>query len=177
MTTIRIANQYDTVSPPIPGYHAVTFQVLLNPSRTVLELFDQGGFSADASETATLHALRSLIENNATATKDRKTYQARLQELEGDIAARQERMGSALHALFGTSTPLVVETDGGSVTLDFTSPAAALATMENKDLPDELAFWLAQLPLEIPQTRRRFVAENLGKSFSGVSKDTSEKTA
>ncbi len=169
MTTVRIANLYDDATPPIPGYEGVKLRVLLNPPRAILEDFDHGGFSATEHERAAMQACRTIVDDKATTAKDRRTYQARLDELERDIAERQQRMGRALHTLFGTSEPLTLELQDGTVTIDFTTPAAALATMEEQACPDELAYWLAALPTEIPRARREFVAQNLGKSFSAAS--------
>lgn len=65
--------------------------------------------------------------------------------------------GRALHAFYGTS-----ETAG----LDFSTPEAALATIERDDVPDELVWWLLSLPDHIVERRRTLIREQLPKSFA-----------
>jgi hypothetical protein len=65
--------------------------------------------------------------------------------------ARQQ-MGRALSAFYGPS-----KVSG----MNFATPEAALATMDDPDLPDELAYWLLTLPMAIVQRRRGLIEKNL----------------
>ena len=112
---------------------------------------------------------RKFIAAGDTTDDDRATYVRLNAELEQAIAARVERMGRALVALFGTSEPQEVETEYGPVTLDFTTPEAALATAEDSRLPDEVTWWLTQVPGQVIERRRTFIREQLPKSFVGRS--------
>lgn len=69
-------------------------------------------------------------------------------------------VGRALHTFYGT-TPAE---DGW----DFSSPQAAQATLDQDDMPDEVAYWLLQLPFEITRRRRELLAKTLGASFAPI---------
>lgn len=74
--------------------------------------------------------------------------------------AQRLRLGAALVEAYNGA---VVEAYG--VRLDFSSPAAAVDTLFLPDLPDDLAYWLRNAPIEVgPATR-----PDLGKSFRSSS--------
>jgi len=54
--------------------------------------------------------------------------------------------------------------DVQGVTLDFSSPLAALATLENETLPDDLRYWLRNAPMEAIVREREFLVKNLKAS-------------
>ncbi len=162
---MKLSPIYDTARPPVPEYADFALRVLLNPARAVLEDFDRGGFSPSEQERALLATLRTLIDDTATSAADRKTYRQRAGEIEADIAERTGRMGRALQSLYGTTVPFTLEIGDTHIPIDFTTPEHALATVENRDLPDELAYWLAQLPHGLTTHRREFMQANLPKSF------------
>lgn len=165
---MRITPLYDTARPPIEGYD-LEINVLLNPTGATWDDFAHGGFSASDTETALLTTLDSLIKDDATSAEDQASYTTRRDELTKEIAARQERMGRALHQFYGQTPVVTLDVDGAHVPLDFSTPEAALRTGEDKRLPDEIAFWFTALPLSIIEHRREFIRENLKKSFGNRS--------
>ncbi len=71
----------------------------------------------------------------------------------------RERFGRAGHAFFGPGTP----------DLDFSSPHAALVTLERDDLPSELLMWLMLLPGAVRGRRAEQLAGNLTRSLMSPS--------
>lgn len=138
-----IPTKHENMSPP--GYDALVFRVLLNPSGAVWSDWTNGRFEKPGG----------CAECRA------------IQEGTGDPAARcpacleaRERLGRALHAFYGQSAVS---------DFDFSSPEAALATWGRNDLPDDLFFWLGMLPDSIVTRRREELLKNLGLSSSSES--------
>lgn len=162
---VAVAKLFDVARFPSDSYGDLALRVRLNPSGVVWEDFRRGGFHADDREQALLESLQSIIASPATSDDDRTGYQKRHDDLLAEIAARTERMSAALVALFGETEPFEVETEYGPVMIDFSTPAAAMATAEDDRLPDELTYWLVQLPNAVIERRREFIRSSLGKSF------------
>jgi hypothetical protein len=166
---MNIVQLFETCKFPDESYNGLRLRVRLNPAGQIWDDFNAGGFHATPEEQARIELRRSLIAGNGISDEDRETYIRLNEELETAIAARCEKMGRALVALFGTSEPQEVETEYGPVTLDFTTPEAALKTAEDSRLPDELTWWLTQVPGQVIERRRTFIREQLPKSFVGRS--------
>ena len=162
---VAVVALYDTARFPSGSYGDLALRVRLNPSGVVWEDFRRGGFHADEREQALLDSLESIMTSPATSDDDRAGYQQRRDTLRREIAERCERMSAALVALFGETEPIEIETEYGAVMLDFSTPAAAMATAEDDRLPDEITYWLVQLPNAIIERRREWIRSNLGKSF------------
>lgn len=165
-TGVRVVPLYDRAAFPSDAYSGLELRVRLNPSGVVWEDFRAGGFHADEREQALLDSLDAVIAQPSTSEDDRAGYRKRRDELEATIIARVERMARSLVALFGETEPIEVETEYGPVMLDFTTPEAAIRTAEDDRLPDEITYWLVQLPNAIIERRRKWIADNLGKSFA-----------
>jgi hypothetical protein len=162
---VRVVALWDWAHFPTQDYPGVSLKVRVNPSGVVWEDFRQGGFHADERERALLDSLDVVIGQSGTSEGDRAAYAARRDALQRTIAERVARMGDALVALFGETEPLEVETEDGPVTLDFSTPEAAIATAEDDRLPDEITYWIVQLPTAIIERRRSWIKDNLSKSF------------
>lgn len=162
---VRVVALYDTAHFPSDAYPGLALRVRLNPSGVVWEDFRQGGFHADERERALLESLDAVMVSPATSDEDVAGYARRRDELERTIAERVARMGASLVALFGETEPVEIETEDGPVMLDFSTPLAAIATAEDDRLPDEITYWIVQLPTAIIERRRSWIKDNLGKSF------------
>lgn len=163
-SAVRVVPLYDTAKFPGDAYVGLALRVRLNPSGVVWEDFRQGGFHADEREQALLDSLAALIARPETSD-DYANYLRRRDQLERDIATRSERMARSLVALFGETEPIEVETEYGPVMIDFSTPEAAMRTAEDDRLPDEITYWLVQLPNAIIERRRDWIKSNLSKSF------------
>lgn len=166
---VQVVALFDRAGFPSDSYGGLALRVRLNPSGVVWEDFRRGGFHADEREQALLDSLESIIASAATSDADRRGYEKRRADLEREISERTERMSAALVALFGETEPIEIETEYGPVMLDFSTPQAAMATAEEDRLPDEITYWLVQLPNAIIERRRTWIRESLGKSFGRAS--------
>lgn len=113
---IMFPRLYDNQSCPLDGYEALTFRVLLNPT--------------GAEKTDWFHGHLGIDDCAACAALGDGVYCA-------DCALARERMGRAAVSIYGKS-----QVAG----FDFTTPDAALATLAQEDIPDELLSWLFLLP-------------------------------
>lgn len=80
------------------------------------------------------------------------TRSAEYEEVEEAREQGRETFGNLLHLFFGKS---VVDS------FDFSSPSAALATVESDDLPMDIKFWLKQAPLVALRRYQDDVRSNL----------------
>ncbi len=131
---------YDNATCPLPGYEAFTFRVLLNPTGAEKEDWAFGNLGNPICQEC--QALR-------TESKDQAVYC-------GGCMEARTRFGRALLALFGES-----QVKG----FDFSSAAAALASLEQDDVPDELMAWIYLLPQSLWYAR----SEDLKKKLFGSS--------
>ncbi|HSH82511.1 MAG TPA: hypothetical protein VLA19_28610 [Herpetosiphonaceae bacterium] len=169
---IRIPALFDTAE--LDGYPGLELRVRLNPSENTWTDFREGGYSASPQEAILRAALVELSEQPKVDAgeniHDPEPYKVRLAEFDQAIAERRTRMGRALVALFGTTPPQTVEveqTDGSfvEVTLDFTTPEAALATAEDTRLPADIATWLTALPFAAREYRHEIIRSTSRSSF------------
>lgn len=166
---VAVVALWDTAKFPADTYAGLALRVRLNPSGVVWEDFRRGGFHADEREQAVLDRLDDLLAGPGLSDQDRARNQQRHHDLTRTIAERCARMSAALVALFGETEPIAIDTEYGPVMLDFSTLEAAMATVEDDRLPDEITYWLVQLPNAIIERRREYIRTNLGKSFGRAS--------
>jgi hypothetical protein len=129
---------YTTEACPLDGYEALSFRVLLNP--TGAEKEDWAFGHVGITGCADCQAAR-----NGAGKKTGQVYCATCTEA-------RARFGRALVTVYGTSAV---------AGFDFSSPDAALQTIEAADIPDELLGWLYTMPGAVWQQRRDDIAKKL----------------
>ncbi len=108
---------------------------------------------------ATLHDYDLAAENRAEAEKTIAEHTQIVQD-------RTARLGRALHVLFGATPVMEIETADGVLLLDFSTPAAALATFEHPLMPDDMAAWLLKVPYHTAKRRYELLDTELPNSFA-----------
>jgi hypothetical protein len=73
-------------------------------------------------------------------------------------------LGAALVKAYGG-----VKADGYGVTFDFSTPEAAMQTIQNPDLPADLRFWLRNAPLDVVDYVREDVTKKFKRSLGASS--------
>jgi hypothetical protein len=147
--------RYVTVTPE--GYADLTFRLWANPTGAHLrELFG----IAYPDQTERIAALEAELE--AEQFPDKEDERAAAAELQ----ACQDRQASSLRL----GLALVASYDGGKVdaygyTFDFSSPEAAVRTIMDEAVPDDLRYWLLNAPVQIVEVARN----DLGKSLASSS--------
>ena len=129
---------YENQTCPLPGYEAMTFRVLINP--TGAEKTDWARGHLGRTDCADCQAARNGTGEQIFCV--------------GCSLAR-DQMGRSSVAVYGQS-----QVAG----FDFTTPAASLATFAQDDLPDELLAWLYLLPGSLWQARSDDLAKKLDSS-------------
>jgi len=123
---------------PLAGYEGYSFRVLLNPTASEKRDWWLGGIGARDCEACAA----------ARAANPPRPFCAACQE-------RRDRWGRAWPAIYGTSH---------AAGLDFTSAPAALESITQEDLPDELLSWLIQLPDALWAARAEEIKKKLPTS-------------
>jgi hypothetical protein len=119
---------YEAATCPLPGYDDLTVQVLVNPTNKQWSYFLDGGLEASAL----------LEQREGESATD---WTQRQQE---NRTYRREKLGQALCEIFNRRA---------YGDLDFSTPAAALTTVEHEDMPDEIVMWLMELPITVRNAR------------------------
>jgi hypothetical protein len=149
---------HDTANPPAElGYDPRDWavDVLLNPSRATLRDWRDGGTDYAEGQQQVIGYNRIIIENTSDDA-ERAAAQQRIDEIEAERVERRAKLGRALHAFYGT-------TPAGR--WDFSSPEAALATIERDDIPEEVITWVLLLPHAVSQRRQDLIVKKLHASF------------
>lgn len=132
---------YQTRACDLPGYGDLAVVVLANPTNKQWANFLDGGL--DASH---------LLER-----ADNETNEAWEQRRATNRAERREQLGQGLVALYGGKT---------FGPLDFSTPQAAIATIEHDDLPDEIVQWLMELPITVRRERIEAMQKKLRRPLT-----------
>lgn len=118
---------YEDAKCPLDGYEGYAFRVLVNPTGAEKTDWTFGHLGADGCEAcARLNTPRGKPKDSDPPKK-----------YCDDCTRARDQMGRASAVIYGTS-----HTEG----FDFSTPAAALATFSDPDLPDELKGWLFWFP-------------------------------
>lgn len=131
---------------PLEGYEGVSVRVLQNASDADMKLWHAGNLGQPSC--ADCAAARTEAQEAAAA------------QAQGDVyclscAAARATFGEALARFY----------EGGQGTeLDFTSPEAALASLDSRELPTELAYWLLMLPAAVRERRYAELEKNYRSS-------------
>lgn len=134
---------------PLPGYEgAVTARILSNPTRREIDDYEAG-------RNLTLTDLDDIEREAAAALQQTDLpddVRANWQNLRDVVlpAARErwQRFGRALHAFYREC-----RING----LDFSTPEAALASITSQDYPEEVLYWLRELPGALVEDRRDLI--------------------
>ncbi len=165
--TIQLPALLDDCQVPLPGYEAITLKIRLNPPQSTLrDDVPRGGGSISHEEQAALDNLRSLLEDPDSTPETKAEAEKTIAEHAAIVADRTERLGRALHVLFGATPIMEVETADGVLPLDFTTPEAALRTYEHPLLPDEFSAFLTKIPYQTAKRRYELLDTELPNSFS-----------
>ncbi|MDP9416017.1 MAG: hypothetical protein M3Q08_18405 [Pseudomonadota bacterium] len=164
---IQLPALLDDCQVPLPGYEAITLKIRLNPPQSTLrDDLPRGGGSISHEEQAALDNLRSLIENPEATPDTRAEAEKTIAEHAAIVADRTARLGRALQVLFGATPVMEIETADGVLLLDFSTPAAALATFEHPLMPDDMAAWLLKVPYHTAKRRYELLDTELPNSFA-----------
>jgi hypothetical protein len=155
--------RYVDVTPE--GYPDLTFRLWANPTGAHMrELF--GVAYPDQAER--IAAIEAELEAEQFPNKEEERAAA------AELAACKDRQASSLRL----GLALVASYDGGKVeaygyTFDLSSPEAAVRTVMDEAIPDDLRYWLLNAPVQIVEVAR----DDLGKSLRSASAHGKNSTA
>lgn len=144
---------YADETPPIDGYEGFVFRVLVNPTGATKDDWAFGNLGDDNCEAcAKLNGpARGRPREGDEAAPARKRCER--------CTTARDRFGRAAIAIYGSS-----HVDG----FDWSTTDAALASLSNPELPDELLMWLYMLPASLWSKRADELKKRLSTSLSAT---------
>jgi hypothetical protein len=141
---------------PLDGYDSLSIAVLQNSTDADMADWNNGGLGGiDCPKCAKLRAPKVVRGRRAKAPA--VNPQASSPAIYcADCQKARSRFGTALVAFFGTN----------SGDMDFSTPSAALVTMDRDDLPAEIVMWLFLLPQTVRARRFGDLEKNLLSSLT-----------